>query len=186
MIGDPSGPPQPSFCGFDDRTIEFENFDPPIGGDFGQIGYTTFELGEPLPWGTTDDGFCGSGEIPPGNYTGGGGEAACIDPNAFGAGEILSFLCTEPLDFTDLFLTSLSFLLNVQFEGQSPNDFFSVLVGNEPPDTDSISNFIPIFETFDSIGTFAEPEGQLINLDISPLDDTNPVYICFAMASTMA
>ncbi len=186
VIGDALGPPIPSVCALDDNTIAYEDFDPPTGGDLGSLGLTTFELGEPLPWGTTDDGFCGSGDLGPGNFTGGAGEAACIDINAFGGGDILSYLCTDALSFSGLLFTELSFLLNVQFEDATRQDFFSVLIGTEPPDPGTIDGYATVFETFESVGTLLEPMGELITVDLSQFDGADPAFICFEMSSATA
>lgn len=185
-IGKQSGAPTPSVCEVDDNTAEYADFDPGIEGNFAALGYTTIELNDPVPWGTTDDGVCGSGDIPPGNFTGGAGEAACIDLNATGGADVLSFFCTDAIDLSNAIASQLEFLLNVQFAPGFQDDFFIVLAGDQPPEPATISNYTPVFQTNESQGVFAQASGELINVDLSQFDGIPQTYLCFGMSSTMA
>ena len=185
-IGEQIGAPTPSFCEFTDLTLDYEDFDPGVEGDLSQLGFTTFELGDPVAWGTTDDGVCGSGQVPPGNFTGGAGEAACLDATTGGGGQIVSLFCTDQIDFSTALGSQLSFLVNVQLGQKTNDDFFTVLIGVDPPDASTIFGYQVVFETFQSIGDFAEPNGQLISLDISDLDGQPEGYVCFAFGSAFA
>ena len=187
FLGKRSGAPAPSRCALRTDLVHFEDFDPGVAGDLGQLGYTTFEFGNnPWPWGTTDDGICGSVDVPPGNFTGGAGEAACIDANAGGGGEIFSYMCTPQLDLSNAIGTELSFLLNVQLGPNAQNDLFAVVAGIVPPSPGTLSNYSAVYITTDSIGAFGAPPGALINLDLSVLDGQPEAWLCYVFLSTQS
>ncbi|MEO1575503.1 MAG: myxococcus cysteine-rich repeat containing protein, partial [Pseudomonadota bacterium] len=146
------GEPVPSLCELEDFTLDYQDFDPGVAGNLEELGLVTFELGDPVPWGTTDDGICGSGDIPLGNVTGGDGEAACLDASASGSNGILSLFCTSPINFETVLGSQLSFLLNLQLGQMTGNDFFTVLIGIDPPDPGTIFGYQVAFETFDNVG----------------------------------
>lgn len=185
-IVEQTGNPVPGFCELDDLILDYVDFDPGVAGNLGDLGLITFELGDPVPWGTTDDGICGTGQLPIGNVTGGGGEAACLDATATGGGNIQSLFCTGPIDFQNFTNAELTFLLNVQLGQKTPDDFFTVLVGNELPDPGTINNFEPVFQTFNSLGEFGAPPGIEINLNIGSLDGQPEGFVCFLLSSTTA
>ncbi|MFK8017277.1 MAG: DUF4215 domain-containing protein [Gammaproteobacteria bacterium] len=184
-VAQQAGPPIPGRCEVEDLTLRYDDFDPGVQGDLASLGFSTFELADPVPWGTTDDGVCGTGQIPPGNFTGGAGDAACLDATVTGA-DIFSFLCTDAIDFSTVVDSQLSFLLNLQLGQKTGNDFFQVLVGTEPPDSDSIFGYEPFFTTFESVGELGAPPGEQIDINISGLDGEPEGYICFAFSSQFA
>jgi hypothetical protein len=176
----------PGSCQLDSFSRSYSSFDPPSGGDLDAFNLITFETGDPIPWGTTDDGVCGSGDVPPGNFTGGMGEAACLDATTAPGANILSYFCTDAIDFTDADNTQLSFLINLQLGQQTGNDFFQILVGDTPPDPGSIDNFLPVFELFESVGEFGSLPGQEFFVDLNILNGTEEGYVCFAFSSETA
>ena len=182
----PSGSPTPGVCELEDRTLLYEDFDPGVAGDLGSLGFIPFELFDPVPWGTTDDGVCGSGPIPLGNVTGGAGEAACLDAAASGSTSIFSFLCAGPVNFENSVNSQLSFLLNLQLGQQTANDFFTVTIGIVPPSPATIFTYGVVFETFDNVGEQGFPPGELITVDISDLDGQPEGYVCLSLRSESA
>ena len=185
-IGKQSDNPIPSRCELEDLTLRYDDFDPGVQGDLASLGFTTLELEAPVPWGTTDDGVCGTGAVPPGNFTGGAGDAACLDASVFNGDPIVSLMCTDAIDFSTVQQSQLSFLLNTQLGQQTGNDFFAVALGIEPPALDTIGGFALFFQTLESVGSFAEPSGELINVDISAIDGQPEGYICFAFGAETA
>lgn len=180
------GNPSPSLCELDDFTLRYDDFDPGVMGNLGDLGISTFELGDPVPWGTTDDGVCGTGQVPPGNFTGGQGEAACLDATAAGNASILSFFCTDAIDFSTAIFSNLTFQLNVQLGQQTANDFFSVFVGIDPPDDGTIGGYQIVYNADGSVGDFGEPNGEEIFVDLSILDGEPEGYVCFGFGSETA
>lgn len=176
----------PGSCELDSFVLSNDSFDPPSGGDLSVFGLTTFELGDPIPWGSTDDGVCGSGDVPPGNFTGGMGEAACLDASTAPGASIVSFLCLDAIDFTNADNTQLSFLLNLQLNPTTQANSFQVLVGDTPPDAGSINGFLPVLALFNSVGEFGSVPGQEITVNLDLLNGTEEGYICFAFVSVSA
>ncbi len=188
VIARPIDDPQPSVCTLDSLTLFLADFDPPTGGDLEPLGFSQVLLGElELPWGTTDDGFCGSGDIGAGNFTGGNGEAACIDSNAAGPGVVESYLCTDLLDLSDSLLTSLMLSLNYQpGDPLTSADFFGIFVGDVPPDPGTIGGYEPIFFTNEAYGEFGAPPGVDLRFDLSVYDGLPELYICFGYGGDMS
>ncbi|MEM6638640.1 MAG: DUF4215 domain-containing protein [Pseudomonadota bacterium] len=186
QVVQPVGPPQPSECELAPRTLSYQDFDPGVAGQLDELGYTTFELLDPVPWGTTDDGVCGTGQVPLGNVTGGAGEAACLDATAGGGGDILSLLCTEGIDFEFARDIELSFLLNLQLGQGTSGDFLAIIAGNVPPDPDSINDYVLIESIEQNVGEFGFPPGELIDLDLNILQGEPQGFVCFAFGAETA
>jgi hypothetical protein len=146
----------------------------------GLPGWILFNVGAiPWEWGTTNDGVCGTANGVPGNFTGGPGEAACIDSDAAGSGVVEAYLCSPEISSGLLNRSVLKFLYNYQLSGPATaEDTFQVLVGNNPPSSISIGSYDQVFETHVSTGTLNGLPGASQELDLSGISD-NPVYFCF-------
>lgn len=170
---DPPRPPVPSSC---DRVAEacyLEEFTD------GLAGWTTFQTGNLLiPWGTTDDGFCGSGDVPPANYTGGSGAAACADSDAAGFTAVDAYLCSPRIDLSRSELPLLRFLYNYQVFNLTQEDLFQVLVGIVPPSPANIVDYVSVFEARASRG-IRFGEGAQEFLPLSPLAGQERVWVCY-------
>jgi cysteine-rich repeat protein len=169
-------PPVPSQC---TEQCFTENFDGPGGGDLS--GWTVFNTGAiDIDWGTTDDGFCGSsGNWPLANYTGGSGEAACVDSDAAGPGLVDAFLCSPFYAYGDLTDTFLRVLVNYQvFGAATPEDIFELLSGTAAPSPGTIGGYESLFATNANLGVFAGP-GVILSGDIEPQDG----FLCFRYAA---
>ena len=170
-------PPVPSQC----REFCFsENFDGPTGGDL--TGWTVFNTGAlDIDWGTTDDGFCGSsGNWPLGNWTGGTGEAACVDSDAAGPGLVDAYLCSPQYNYGSLTNTELQVLVNYQvFGAATPEDIFELLSGTAAPGPGTIGGYESLFATNANLGAFAAAAGVILSGPITPQDG----FLCFHYAA---
>ncbi len=175
-------PPQPSVCTPVEIPCDIEDFDPPLAGNFGPIGWSTFPgtgSATGVDWGTTDDGFCGSVNGPPGNHTGGAGEAACIDSDAAGAGLTNSYLCSDAIDLTTVSGARLEFNYNYQVFSLTAEDAFVVSVGTTPPSGATVPGYTTVFDTSGvAQGPFGAP-GASEAIDISAFDGAPEAYVCF-------
>ena len=157
--------------------LEDFDLDPGPGGDLS--GWTVFNGGAaPLDWGTTDDGFCGSGNWTPGNYTGGSGAAACVDSDAAGTGVVNAYLCSPQLLIpggdTD---PELRFDYNFQVFSATGEDALEVLIGTTQPDLSTIAGYTSVFLATDNAGVL-QGAGASERLDVSEFAGL-AVYICF-------
>ena len=129
--------PQPSVCSVQAEVCDGEDFDPGVAGDLAQLGWVTFAGTNSLSgalWGTTDDGFCGTANGRPGNFTGGTGEAACIDSDAADAGATDAWLCTRAFDLQGVTAASLRLRYAYQpFGIAADDDAFAILAGTAAP-----------------------------------------------------
>jgi len=186
QITTPAGPPVPSVCTLQTNVVNFEDFEG-IGDFLGPPDFEQFPIGEiDLPWGTTDDGFCGAFQNPPGNHTGEPGAAACIDSTDFngppqpGNSLIETYVCQAPVDLSFYLGTNLQFVVNYQPLEFSSQDFFGVWIGNEPfmgPLEAGINS--ANFLTNQPLGEFGQAPGVPLTVFATEVDLTEPVYVCF-------
>ncbi len=165
-------PPTPSVCAGQCYSDDFD-----LGGDSDLSGWVTFNTGtNTIQWGTTDDGFCGSGNVPEGNFTGGDGHAACFDSDRAGPGEPQAYLCSiNRIDFSTTTSPTLNALVNYQiFGGPTPEDQFAILLGTATPGPGTVGQYTTVFSATQNLGTFA---GTGADLDI-PVAPQN-AYVCF-------
>jgi cysteine-rich repeat protein len=169
--------PVPSVCTAFDSCFS-ENFDPGTGAL--PAGWVMFEdAPQSHNWGTTDDGECGSGANgAPGNFTGGAGEAACVDSDAAGS-TVDAYLCSAAVDLTVATGSRLRFLHNYQVFQSGAGDIFDVLVGADTPSIGNMGAYTNIYSTGGTSqgASFATP-GEIENLDLSAFQGSS-VYVCF-------
>jgi len=160
------------------ETCYEEDFDPGTGAI--PPGWTVFNNGEiDWDWGTTDDGVCGTSAFTQGNFTGGTGEAACVDSDVAGFGIISAYLCSPAVNLPNANTVSLSFLYNFQiFDDSGGEDLFAVLVGTDPPSVGTIGAYATIFQTISSSGDYFSAPGASESLDISGYAGS-VFYVCF-------
>ncbi len=168
-------PPQPSICTLDGTACFAEDFNAGIAS---LAAWTRFDTGPlSLDWGTTDDGFCGSASTSSGNHTGGTGEAACIDSDAAGNGEVNSYLCSPPFE-VDPGGSELGFLYNYQIFSLTAEDAFEVLIGNAAPSPATIGSYDSLRLDTTAQGTFGSPPGVAFTEDLSAYGG-EIVHLCF-------
>lgn len=179
-----STPPTPSVCSIQPQSCQSEDFDPPLAGQLGLIGWTSFFGGDALTttvWGTTDDGVCGSVNVSVGNFTGGAGEAACVDSDAAGPGRADAYLCSGAIDLSSVEGATLAFAYSYQFFGPAgPDDVFQALVGTSAPDALSVGGYTTVLDTSGvNQGTLSALPGAAASVDISTFDGAPALYVCF-------
>ena len=135
-------------------------------------------VGAALPWGTTDDGFCGT-NWPVENYTDGPGEAACIDSDAGGPalGVVDSYLCSSPVDLSSASGAVVDFRYNYQIFGPpGAEDRFEVLAGVVPPGP-PFSSYTSLLSRSTNAGNFLG-SGASESLSLAAFEGFPTVYIC--------
>ena len=164
--------PIPSMCS---ELCYTEDFDGPSGGDL--TGWTLFNTGAVAnDWGTTDDGICGSGNFPPGNYTGGSGEAACADSDQAGPGVTDAYLCSPQINYAGFTEPTLLFKYNYQiFPTPTAEDLFEVLAGTQAPSPGTIGSYTSVFTRTSNAGVLQGLPGATANFALAPQNG----YICF-------
>ncbi|MFK8016014.1 MAG: thrombospondin type 3 repeat-containing protein [Gammaproteobacteria bacterium] len=164
-------------------------------------------------WGASTDGVCASQNWSPGtdsnNVTGGAGIAACADSDATGqidvdmgspfANEMDTYLCTPPMDPSQVTQPRLSFLVNYQSAGnrlndnQTPDDpsddfdddFLDVLVGVLPPTELTVVDYDLLGQVVDHLDTtltLSRASSQAV--DLSDFANESEVYACFHYRGT--
>jgi len=143
-------------------------------------GWTIFNNGAlALDWGMTNDAVCGTNNGTPGNFTGGTGEAACVDSDVAGNGVVNSYLCSPAIDLTAVSGSTLSFLYNYQiFSDPTGEDLFAVLLGTTAPSAGTIGGFATEFSTSSNQGSIYALPGAFEQINTSAYDGA-PVYVCF-------
>ncbi|MDH3588105.1 MAG: choice-of-anchor J domain-containing protein [Gammaproteobacteria bacterium] len=173
--GTTTGPGVPGSCSLLPEVCDAEDFESPLAG------WTLFSTGVNFEnWGSSNDGVCNSNpQTPAGNFTGGAGEAACIDSDAAGAGAVDAYLCGPAIDLTSASSPVLSFLHNYQIDGApDAGDSLTVLVGTAAPSAGTVGSYDVVFEqSLDSGAAFDTP-GFKANLDLSAYGGQQ-VYACF-------
>ncbi len=156
LTGDTT-PPVPSMCtGFE--VCAQQTFDPGVGGDLTQLGWTVFNAGSlSLDWGSTDDGVClstgNSGNLAGTNLTGGTGEAACVDTDQAGAGLVDAWMCSDLQDLSAALNPSMNVLANYQvFNQPTAEDLFEIRVGEAAPDLITVADYEIAFSATASLG----------------------------------
>ncbi len=165
-------PPVPSVC---TEPCFSEDFDEQGAGDLS--GWTVFNVGtNAVDWGTTDDGICGAGLLTPDNYTGGSGEAACVDSDQAGPGGIEAYLCSPQIDVSASTGTQVQALANYQiFPAGEGSDALQILVGTQAPAPGTIASYTSVFSTDRNVGTF-----QGAGAAISAAMPAQNGYVCIA------
>ncbi len=176
--------PQPSQCTRLPPVCYEENFNSGVDGDFSLLGWSAFNTGPlVLDWITTDSvgaGSCGVGPGGlPGNFTGGTEEAACIDTDANDADVVNAYLCSSPIDLTEVVSPALEFRNNFQIFRNTGEDAFEVLVGTVAPDAVSIAGFTSELLLTNSSGTLLGLPGAEQDIDLSAYAGQSEVYACF-------
>jgi cysteine-rich repeat protein len=166
--------PTPSVCTPAAENCILEDFDA-----HGLEGWTVFnDGGKVLDWGTTDDGFCGSGTWLTGNYSG-AGVAACVDSDAAGYGVVNSFLCSPAIELIEPVNPELTFDYNFQVFSSTGEDAFEVLIGTAAPSLANIGTFTSIFSTNTDAGEFQGTGAMEHSLDLSAVEGTPEFHVCF-------
>ncbi len=176
--------PQPSVCTLVAETCYAEDFDPALGGNLGSVGWSTFTGDTDATgalWGTTDDAVCGSGDGLPGNFTGGVGDAACVDSDVAGSGQTDTYLCSSTIDLAEATGATLNFLYSYHTFGEADvDDLFQVLVGTTAPDATSVLTYTEVlFNNGADQGTLFDLPGATESIDVSLLDGAASAWVCF-------
>ncbi len=161
-----------------------ETFNASVAGDFSLLGWSAFNTGAlALDWITTDTvgaGSCGDGIGGlPGNFTGGSGDAACIDTDANDADVVNAYLCSSPIDLSEAVSPELEFRNNFQIFRATGEDAFEVLVGTVAPDALSIANYTSELLLTESSGTLLGLPGAEQSVDLAAYAGQSEVYACF-------
>ncbi|MEM9057681.1 MAG: DUF4215 domain-containing protein, partial [Pseudomonadota bacterium] len=177
FVLDPPLPPVPSQCSALPETCYIEDFDDAGAGSL--AGWTRFNDGaQNSDWGTTDDGLCGSNNVGAGNFSGGAGQAACIDSDALGSPAVNAYLCSPPLALEGSGHT-LDFLYSYHpFQASGADDAFEVLIGTEAPSLATIGGYASTFLTNAGQGTLIGLPGATASLDIGAFTGST-VHACF-------
>ncbi|MEL7451441.1 MAG: choice-of-anchor J domain-containing protein, partial [Pseudomonadota bacterium] len=177
FVLDPPLPPTPSQCTLLPQTCYLEDFADAGAGSLAD--WTLFNDGEQAAdWGTTDDGVCGTGNVGPGNFSGGSGEAACIDSDALGSPAVNAWLCSPqiPLEGSE---STLDFLYSYHpFLEPGVDDAFEVLIGTDAPSLGTVGAYTSLFFTQSSQGTLIGLPGAKASLDITAFEGS-AVHVCF-------
>lgn len=156
-----------------------EDFDP--GSTMLPAGWTVFNTGAlDWEWGTSDDLRCNSESFFVGNFTGGEGEAACIDSDAAGPGIIDAYLCSAAIDLTEASGAILNFKYNYQIDGAATgNDIFDVMVGSSTPGPGTIGEYSTVFSSGGTNqGTLNDTPGAFEVLDFTGFEGQT-IHLCF-------
>lgn len=130
-------------------------------------GLVAFETGIPPLWTVVDNessgvvwtDIAGSGE--PGNYTGGGGDAATVSSDAFGPAEFNTELRSNPFDLSMATSASLEYLVN--YQNFAALDFLDLDIS-----MDGGSTWTTLLSWNEDHGGFRAPPGEAVTIDLSP------------------
>ena len=116
---------------------------------------------------TTNCNVATSSVGPLSNYTGGGGEAACLSSDLFGSGRAIdTTMCTPLIDISGLSAATLSFLINAQSFTATDSVVVSVNGTDE-------ATLLP------DLGTFLDVPGSFETVDLSAYAGNDSVELCF-------
>jgi cysteine-rich repeat protein len=180
-------------------------------------GWTVINLGADAAdgWGASNDGICASqnwsGGNAENNTTGGGGIAACADSDATGQIDLDggapdplamdTYLCSPPLDLTNVTDPTASFLVNFQSADNDFNDngtpddrsddfdddFLQVLVGTVAPSSLSVPNYDVLGNVFDHLdSTLALSEEAALAASLTDYNAETAAHVCFHYRGTYA
>ncbi len=137
-----------------------------------------FNAGIPGSWTVVDNestglvwtNIAGCGES--GNFTGGGGDAACASSDVFGSAEYDTELWTPSMDLSAYTNTTLD--LTANYQNFANSDFFDIDVS-----TDGGTSWTNELSWNEDHGSLRSTPGEAINLDLSAYDGQSNVIIRF-------
>lgn len=157
-------PLQPKDFSRDHQVASSPNSPLGVGGVF----YEAFDSGIPASWSVVNNAMggpvwtnlAGCGEA--GNYTNGGGDAACVSSDVFGAGEFDTELRTPVIDLS-AYTAPAGLTFNVNYQNFANSDFFEVDVSTNG----AAGPWTNLLTWNEDHGAFRATPGEAVNLDIS-------------------